>query len=105
MPPRVEPVKDTIATSGCEAIAAPTVGPSPLIKLKTPGGSPASWRISANRYAESGAISLGLSTIVQPAATAGATLQTIWFMGQFQGVMSPQTPIGSLRINVVPLSS
>ncbi len=43
--------------------------------------------------------------MVQPAASAGATLQAIWFTGQFQGVMRPQTPIGSFRISVEPLSS
>jgi hypothetical protein len=42
---------------------------------------------------------------VQPAASAGATLQAIWFTGQFHGVMSPQTPIGSRRIRVEPRSS
>ena len=42
---------------------------------------------------------------MHPAASAGATLQTIWFMGQFQGVMSPHTPIGSFRISVEPVSS
>ena len=36
------------------------------------------------------------------AAMAGATLQAIWFNGQFQGVMNPQTPAGSLTIFVVP---
>src|SRR5208282_3875510 len=49
MPARVEPVKETIATSGCEAIAAPTVGPSPLTRLKTPVGTAASCRICAKR--------------------------------------------------------
>src|SRR5208282_3578318 len=82
-PPRVEPVNETMATSGCAAMAAPTVGPSPLTRLNTPGGTLASCRICVNKYAESGAISLGLSTMVQPAASAGATLQTIWFIGQF----------------------
>jgi hypothetical protein len=37
--------------------------------------------------AENGAISLGLSTMVQPTASAGATLQAIWFTGQFHGVI------------------
>ena len=50
-------------------------------------------------------ISLGFKTIVHPAASAGATLQAIWFIGQFQGVISPHTPIGSFRISVEPLSS
>ena len=49
-----------------------------------------------------GAISEGLSTMVQPTARAGATLQAIWFTGQFHGVMKPHTPIGSRAISVVP---
>ncbi len=102
MPARVEPVKDTMSTPGCALIAAPTVGPSPLMRLKTPGGTPAASRISAKIWPEKGAISEGLRTIVQPVASAGATLQAIWLAGQFQGVMKPQTPIGSLAITVVP---
>ena len=49
-----------------------------------------------------GAISEGFSTIVQPAAIAGPTLQAIWFSGQFHGVIIPQTPIGSRATSVVP---
>jgi len=51
----------------------------------------------------SGATSDGLSTMVQPAAMAGATLQTIWLIGQFHGVISPTTPIGSRAIWVRPI--
>ncbi len=32
---------------------------------------------------------------MHPAASAGATLQTIWFSGQFHGVIRAATPIGS----------
>ena len=102
MPARVEPVNDTMSTSGWLEIAAPTVGPSPLTRLNTPAGTPAACRISVQIWAENGAISEGLSTIVQPAASAGATLQAIWLTGQFQGVIRPQTPIGSLDIIVLP---
>ena len=42
---------------------------------------------------------------MHPVARAGATLHAIWFIGQFQGVMSPQTPIGSFAIRVVPRTS
>ena len=52
-----------------------------------------------------GATSDGLSTIVQPAAIAGATLQVIWFNGQFHGVIRAHTPIGSCTVSVVPRSS
>ena len=40
--------------------------------------------------------------MVQPAASAGATLQAIWFAGQFHGVMRPHTPTGSRTTLVVP---
>ena len=63
--------------------------------LKTPAGVPASCMISANTMADNGAISEGFSTIVQPAASAGITLRVTWFIGQFHGVIRPQTPTGS----------
>ena len=39
------------------------------------------------------------------AAKAGATLQAIWFIGQFHGVIIPTTPTGSFTIKLVPNSS
>ena len=102
MPARVEPVNDTMSMPGCADNDAPTVGPSPSTRLNTPGGTPASCRISAMMCPENGAISEGFSTIVQPQASAGATLQAIWLAGQFQGVMRPQTPTGSRTMRVVP---
>ena len=58
--------------------------------------------ISAKMMPVIGATSLGFSTMVQPAAMAGATLQAIWFSGQFQGVIRPTTPMPS-RTTRVPL--
>lgn len=46
----------------------------------------------------SGVNSLGFSTQVEPVASAGTTLSAIWLIGQFQGVIRPQMPIGSRRI-------
>ena len=89
--------------SGWADMASPTVGPSPLTRLNTPGGTPASSRISAKTTASSGAISEGFSTMVQPAANAGPTLQVIWLRGQFHGVIRPTTPTGSLAMSEVPL--
>ena len=83
----------------------PTSGPVPLTMLKTPFGTPAASMISEKMMPEIGAISEGFSTTVQPAAIAGATLQTIWLSGQFHGVISAQTPIGSLTTMVVPRCS
>ncbi len=77
-PAFVEPVKLTIATSGWEAMASPTTGPTPEMRLNTPGGRPVLSMISARMKALSGATSLGLRTTVQPAANAGATLAAIW---------------------------
>ena len=105
MPARVDPVNDTMSMSGWLASATPTPGPSPWIRLNTPAGTPAVCRISAKSCAENGATSDGLSTDVQPVASAGKTLTEIWFNGQFHGVISPQTPIGSLTMVVSPRCS
>ena len=94
-PALVEPVKETISMSGWLEICDPTPTPSPLTKLNTPFGKPTSSIISANNIPEIGAISDGFKIIVQPVAKAGTTLRAIWFIGQFHGVISPQTPIGS----------
>ena len=61
--------------------------------------------ISVKICAEYGATSDGLSTIVHPVANAGNTLHAIWLIGQFHGVISPQTPIGSLSTSVLPSCS
>lgn len=60
--------------------------------------------ISVKTCPENGATSDGLSTMVQPAARAGNTLQAIWLIGQFHGVMRPHTPTGSLTTIVWPRS-
>ena len=74
-------MNETMSTSGWLAIASPTTGPTPVTRLKTPFGSPASWMISARMNALIGATSLGFTTTVQPAASAGATLFAIWCSG------------------------
>jgi hypothetical protein len=51
----------------------------------------------------SGETSLGFRTTVQPAASAGASFDVIWFRGQFHGVIKPHTPIASRRIWVPPM--
>ncbi len=95
MPARVEPVNEIMSMFGCSLMAAPTSGPRPLIRLNTPFGTPASCRISAKIRADDGVNSDGFRIMVQPAASAGATLQVIWFSGQFHGVIMPMTPTGS----------
>ena len=105
MPARVEPVNEIMSMSGCSLMAAPTSGPRPLIRLNTPFGTPASCRISAKIKADDGVNSEGLRIMVQPAASAGATLQAIWFSGQFHGVIMPTTPTGSRSTTAEPMGS
>ena len=62
----------------------------------TPGGRPASSPSLATASADSGVCSAGFSTIVQPAASAGAALRVTIAAGKFQGVIPAVTPIGSL---------
>ncbi len=73
LPARVEPVNETMSVLGCATIASPTTGPSPVMRLKTPLGSPTSSMMSARMKALMGATSLGFNTTVQPAASAAAT--------------------------------
>ena len=89
-------MNDIISTFSCSERAAPTIGPYPFTKLKTPLGTPASCITSANNIEQYGDISLGFRTIVHPLAIAADTFVVIWFIGQFHGVIIPTTPIGSL---------
>ncbi len=79
MPARTEPVIDTSCGVGCETSKRP-VSRSPQITLKTPGGK-ISAASSAIRTVVTGVVSLGLRTIVLPAARAGANFQTAIIIG------------------------
>ena len=48
----------------------------------------------ATARAVRGVSEAGLSTMVQPAATAGAILRVAMAAGKFHGVMRSETPIG-----------
>src|SRR5258705_3873548 len=65
--------------------------------LITPFGKPARSASTASASAEKGVSSDGFSTMVHPAASAGATFRVIIALGKFHGVIAAQTPIGSLR--------
>ncbi len=97
LPTSVEPVNASLSTSSWSTRAAP-VSPSPVTTLTTPGGMPASSASSPRRSALSGVCSAGLRTVVQPAASAGASFQDAISIGKFQGMIWPQTPTGSLRV-------
>ncbi len=94
-PTSVEPVNDSFRTRGSASIA-PTSGPGFWVgsTLTTPSGTPASERIAATASADSGVSLAGLSTTVQPAASAGPILRVAIAAGKFHGVTSTATPTG-----------
>jgi hypothetical protein len=59
---------------------------------------PASSASSPKRSAVSGVCSAGFSTMVHPAASAGATFHAAISRGKFQGMICAATPTGSLRV-------
>ena len=78
-PARTEPVIETIAGTSCSTRARP-VCRSPVTTLSTPGGR-CSAASSARARVELGVVSLGLSTTVLPAASAGAIFHTAIISG------------------------
>lgn len=66
-----------------------------MTTLSTPGGNPASVASRPSSNADSGEFSDGLSTTVQPTASAGATFQLASVRGKFHGTTAPTTPAGS----------
>ena len=99
LPTSVEPVKPSLRTTGFEVISRADLGASsasPVTMLSTPGGRPASSPSRSTASAVSGVCSAGLSTIVQPAASAGAALRVGIAAGKFHGVMPAVTPTASL---------
>lgn len=57
------------------------LGSLAVTRFTTPLGRPASWKILNISTAHSGVASAGLSTTVQPAASAGPTLRVIMLTG------------------------
>ena len=96
-PTAVEPVNDSLRTTGLAQSTRPTSierSPSQHSTLITPGGKPARCASSASARAVSGVCSAGLMTMAQPAAIAGATFRVIIAIGKFHGVIAAHTPIG-----------
>ena len=94
-PTSVEPVNDTLRTTGFVHISSPISGdlsPLPTMTLNTPGGNPACSPSTISASADSGVASAGLATTVHPAANAGATLRVIIAIGKFHGVIAAHTP-------------
>ena len=94
VPISVLPVNEIPATSGDSTSALPTLPPGPVIRLNTPGGTPASSNTSVSFTAHSGVLDAGLNTMALPQISAGAIFQAGIAMGKFHGVMMPTTPSG-----------
>ena len=68
-------MKASLSTSGWSVSGAPASGPVPVTTLSTPAGRSTASAIAPSSSAVTGVSSDGLSTIVAPAASAGATFQ------------------------------
>src|ERR1700679_4246379 len=95
-PTSLEPVSEIIETRGSSTMALPTLLPEPVTRLSTPGGRPASFKISTNIKAQSGVSDAGLITTVLPATRAGKIFHEGIAIGKFHGVIRPTTPRGCL---------
>ncbi len=89
----VEPVSETIATSGWVASCSPTAA-SPVTALAAPSGRPASRSSSTIRSVERGVAGAGLTTTALPPASAGPSFQIAITSGKFHGGIAATTPIG-----------
>ena len=96
LPTSVEPVMVTMEILGLEASALPVSAPDPVMTLMTPLGRDDFSTILANSYAPLGQSDDALSTTVQPAMSAGATLRPMRNSGKFHGMIWPATPMGIL---------
>ena len=101
-PTAVDPVKQTLRTSGWVTKRSPTTDPLPGSTVSTPSGMPASSASCPMSIAVSGVSSAGLSTTVLPAARAGASPQPAIGIGKFHGTMTDTTPSGSLKVTSSP---
>src|SRR5699024_8607891 len=93
-PTLVEPVKVIMRTSLFVSISFPIASASPVTRLTTPAGIPASSKILTISIADNGVSGDGFNTAVQPAASAGPSVRVIMDEGEFQGVIAPTTPTG-----------
>ena len=75
------PVNEIRSTPRCATSACPTVPPRPSSRFSTPGGTSASSNSPTSATVDNGVSSLGLMTVVLPAASAGASFHEICSSG------------------------
>ncbi len=97
----MEPVKDSLRIRSEPVSTPPRAPPAPVITCSTPPGIPAFSASSASARAVKGVAEAGLTTAVQPAASAGPTLRVIMAAGKFHGVMAAMGPTGSLMARML----
>src|SRR5262252_5861281 len=64
LPIAVDPVNDSMSTSGCVTSTSPTTLPGPTTMLTAPEGTPAATMISPSRSVDAEVTSAGLTTAV-----------------------------------------
>ncbi len=99
----VEPVNDTMSMSRLDDSAAAGSGATDVTRLTTPGGKPTSCSTSASTTIASGSCGAGFITTVQPTASAGAILPTMFVSGKLYGEMHATAPTG-WRFTYAPMS-
>jgi hypothetical protein len=97
-PVAAEPVKVTWRIPGCEARRAPR-GSRPVTIVSTPSGRAPERTDPSNRVAR-GVNGEGLSTIVLPAARAGANFADASCRGKFHGTIAATGPSGRQRTSL-----
>ena len=100
MPTAVEPVNDSLRTSGCDVSTPPIVAASPVTMFSTPGGNPARCASSASASAVNGVCEAGFATTVQPAVSAAPALRVSIAAGKFHGVINAATPTGCCSVSM-----
>ena len=99
-PVATDPMNPTPWIPALPATSSPTTAPGPLTMEKTPGGSSASTMHSASFTAQTEVDGAGTQTTAFPAASAGAISSAGIVYGQFQGVITPTTPRGTLYARI-----
>src|SRR5687768_5065273 len=98
LPTSVEPVKVIFWTSGLAQISSPISAAEPVTMLTTPLGKPTSSASAPQARPEYGVCEAGLTTAVQPAASAGPIFRASMDDGKFHGVIAAMTPTGCLMV-------
>ena len=88
------PTNPTAFTTGWSHSAS-TASRPPCTMLKTPSGSPDSFRSSASRSVESGTRSLGLRMNALPPTSACGSIHSGTMSGKLNGVTPATTPSGA----------